>query len=113
VASDAVNAMFYRVTADTTFKVFNVNGVTSTTVDGDGVFISADDSTAGKAGYLVCRVNYLRPRRSCWLGEHQRVHRLRLSGGRRRHLIVNLGCNERTFRGPFFVSGHLGFILIS
>ena len=61
VASDAVNAMFYRVTADTTFKVFNVNGVTSTTVDGDGVFISADDSTAGKAGYLVCRVNYLRP----------------------------------------------------
>jgi hypothetical protein len=44
-----------------TFKVFNVNGVTSTTVDGEGVFISADDSTAGKAGYLVCRVNYLRP----------------------------------------------------
>jgi hypothetical protein len=61
VAGDAANSMFYKVTADTTFKVFNVNGVTSTTVDGDGVFISADDSTAGKAGYLVCRVNYLRP----------------------------------------------------
>jgi hypothetical protein len=58
---DAANSMFYKVTADTTFKVFNVNGVTSTTVDGEGVFISADDSTAGKAGYLVCRVNYLRP----------------------------------------------------
>jgi hypothetical protein len=61
VAGDAANSMFYKVTADTTFKVFNVNGVTSTTVDGEGVFISADDSTAGKAGYLVCRVNYLRP----------------------------------------------------
>lgn len=61
VAADFANSMFYRVTADTTFKVFNVNGVTSTTVDGDGVFISSTDSTAGKAGYLVCRVNYLRP----------------------------------------------------
>lgn len=58
---DAANSMFYKVTADTTFKVFNVNGVTSTTVDGDGVFISSTDKTAGKAGYLVCRVNYLRP----------------------------------------------------
>jgi hypothetical protein len=53
--------MFYRVTADTTFKVFNVNAVTSTTVDGDGVFISQDDKDAGKAGYILCRVNYLRP----------------------------------------------------
>jgi hypothetical protein len=25
------------------------------------VFISQTDSDAGKAGYLVCRVNYLRP----------------------------------------------------
>jgi hypothetical protein len=58
---DAANSMFYKVTADTTFKVFNVNGVTSTTVDGDGVFISSTDKDAGKAGYLVCRVNYLRP----------------------------------------------------
>lgn len=61
VAADFANSMFYRVTADTTFKVFNVNGVTSTTVDGDGVFISQTDKDAGKAGYLVCRVNYLRP----------------------------------------------------
>jgi hypothetical protein len=61
VASDAVNAMFYRVTADTTFKVFNVNAVTSTSVDGDGVFISQADKDAGKAGYILCRVNYLRP----------------------------------------------------
>jgi hypothetical protein len=53
--------MFYRVTADTTFRVFNVNGVTSTTVDGDGVFISSTDKDAGRAGYIICRVNYLRP----------------------------------------------------
>jgi hypothetical protein len=61
VAADFANSMFYRVTADTSFKVFNVNAVTSTTVDGDGVFISQADSDAGRAAYLVCRVNYLRP----------------------------------------------------
>jgi len=61
VAADFANSMFYKVTADTTFKVFNVNGVTSTTVDGDGVFISSTDKDAGKAGYIICRVNYLRP----------------------------------------------------
>jgi hypothetical protein len=61
VAGDFANAMFYRVTGDTTFKVFNVNAVTSTTVDGDGVFISQADYDAGKAGYIICRVNYLRP----------------------------------------------------
>ena len=61
VAADFANAMFYRVTGDTTFKVFNVNAVTSTTVDGDGVFISQADKDAGKAGYIICRVNYLRP----------------------------------------------------
>ena len=58
---DAANAMLYKVTADTTFKVYNVDAVTGTTVSGDGVFISADDSTAGRAAYIVCRVNYLRP----------------------------------------------------
>ena len=60
-AGDAANSMMYKVTANTTFKVFNVNAVTDTSVNGDGVFISADDITAGKAAYLVCRVNYLRP----------------------------------------------------
>ena len=53
--------MMYKVTADTTFKVYNVNAITGTSVNGDGVFISADDSTAGRAAYIVCRVNYLRP----------------------------------------------------
>ena len=58
---DAANSMMYKVTANTTFKIYNVNGVTSTTVDGDGVFISDDDHDAGKAAYIICRVNYLRP----------------------------------------------------
>ena len=53
--------MMYKVTGNTTFKVFNVNAITDTSVNGDGVSISADDITAGKAAYLVCRVNYLRP----------------------------------------------------
>ena len=58
---DAANSMLYKVTADTTFKVYNVNAVTGTSVNGDGVFISQDDSDAGRAAYIVCRVNYLRP----------------------------------------------------
>ena len=59
--SDAANSMMYKVTADTTFKVYNVNAITGTSVNGDGVFISQDDSDAGRAAYIVCRVNYLRP----------------------------------------------------
>ena len=58
---DAANSMMYKVTADTTFKVYNVDAITNTSVSGDGVYISADDSTAGRAGYILCRVNYLRP----------------------------------------------------
>ena len=61
VVGNAANSMMYRVTAATTFKVFNVNAITDTTVTGDGVFISQDASDAGQAAYLVCRVNYLRP----------------------------------------------------
>jgi len=60
-ASDAANSMMYKVTTNTTFKVYNVNAITGTSVNGDGVFISQADSDAGKAGYIVCRVNYLRP----------------------------------------------------
>ena len=59
--ADAANSMMYKVTADTTFKVYNVDAITGTSVNGDGVFISADDSTAGRAAYILCRVNYLRP----------------------------------------------------
>ena len=60
--SDAANSMMYKVTADTTFKVYNVNAITGTSVNGDGVFISQlMILTAGRAAYIVCRVNYLRP----------------------------------------------------
>ena len=58
---DAANSMMYKVTADTTMKVFNVTGVTATTVNGAGVYISQDDSDAGRAAYIIARVNYLRP----------------------------------------------------
>lgn len=59
--STFANQMAYKVTSDTTFKVYSVNGTTSTSVDGDGVYISQTDSDAGKSAYILCRVNYLRP----------------------------------------------------
>ena len=59
--ADAANSMMYKVTADTTFKVFNIDAITDTSVNGDGVFISQDDSDAGRAAYILGRVNYLRP----------------------------------------------------
>tara|TARA_R100001082_G_scaffold46539_1_gene24839 strand:+ start:29 stop:850 length:822 start_codon:yes stop_codon:yes gene_type:complete len=58
---DAANSMMYTVTADTTFKIYNVDAITNTSVSGDGVYISADDSDAGRAAYILARVNYLRP----------------------------------------------------
>jgi hypothetical protein len=61
VAADFANSMMYKVTADTTFKVFNTTAITSTTVNGAGIFISQAAYDAGLAGYLVCRVNYIRP----------------------------------------------------
>ena len=60
-AADAADSMFYKVVADTTFKIYNTNGITQTAVNGDGVFISADDITAGRAAYILTRVSYLRP----------------------------------------------------
>ena len=60
-AANAANSMMYKVTANTTFKIYNVNAVTDTSVNGDGLFISDDDHTAGRAAYIICRVNYLRP----------------------------------------------------
>jgi len=61
VAADAANSMMYKVTSDTTFKVYNLNAITNTTITGDGVYISSDDQAAGKAAYILARVNYLRP----------------------------------------------------
>jgi len=59
--ADAADSMMYKVTADTTFKLFNVDAITDTSANGDGVFISDDASTEGKAAYILGRVNYLRP----------------------------------------------------
>ena len=59
--SDFVDAMMYEVTADTTFKVFNVSALTAATPDGSGINISAANETAGKAAYIIGRVNYVRP----------------------------------------------------
>ena len=59
--ADAANSMMYKVTANTTFKVYNVDAITNTSVSGDGVFISQADSDAGRAAYILARVNYLRP----------------------------------------------------
>ena len=59
-AANLANSMMYKVTADTTFKVFNVDAIANTTVNGDGVFISDDDSDAGRAAYILARVNYVR-----------------------------------------------------
>ena len=59
--TDFANSMMYLSTSDLTFKLYNVNAITNTSVTGDGVYISQDDSDAGRAAYIVCRVNYLRP----------------------------------------------------
>ena len=61
-SGDFNNSMMFRTTSDLTFKVFNMNAIANTgAANGDGVFISATDSAAGKAAYIVARVNYLRP----------------------------------------------------
>ena len=70
--ADAANSMMYKVTADTTFKVFNVDAITDTSVNGDGVFISQDDSDAGRAAYILGRVNYLRPAKGVSWNDIQR-----------------------------------------
>ena len=67
--ADAANSMMYKVTADTTFKVFNVDAITDTSVNGDGVFISQDTaSDEGKAAYILGRVNYITSCKGCRLG---------------------------------------------
>ena len=71
-AANAANSMMFKVTADTTFKVFNVDAVANTSVSGDGVFISQDDSDAGRAAYILGRVNYLRPAKGVSWNDIQR-----------------------------------------
>ena len=60
--ADFADAMMFEATSDLTFKVFNMNAVANTgAANGDGVFISDADADAGKAAYIIARVNYLRP----------------------------------------------------
>ena len=60
-AANLYSSMFYKVTADTTFGVYSVLTAAATTANGSGVSISAANVTANKTGYIVCRINYLRP----------------------------------------------------
>ena len=59
---DAANSMLYKVTANTTFKIYNVNGYNFYNCVMVMVYTSATaDSDAGRAAYILARVNYLRP----------------------------------------------------
>ena len=57
--TDFANAMMYRVTTATTFRVSTVTALTSTSATGAGVFISDADIAAGKKAYILARINYL------------------------------------------------------
>jgi hypothetical protein len=59
VAGDFANSMMYRLTANTTFRVTTVTGLTSTTPTGAGLYISDADADAGKKAYILARVNYI------------------------------------------------------
>jgi len=61
LAADFYSSMFYKVTSATTFGVYSVLTAAATTANGSGVNISATDVTNNKTGYIVCRINYLRP----------------------------------------------------
>ena len=60
-AANAANSMMYKVTADTKFKIYNVDAITGTSVNGDGLYISDADADASRSAYILARVNYLRP----------------------------------------------------
>ena len=60
--SDFADAMMFKTTSALTFKVFNMNAIANTgAANGDGVFINDADADAGRAAYIIARVNYLRP----------------------------------------------------
>jgi hypothetical protein len=61
LAADFYSSMFYKVTSNTTFGVYSVLTAAATTANGSGVSISAADLANNKTGYIVCRINYLRP----------------------------------------------------
>jgi hypothetical protein len=53
---------FVRVTADTKFKVYVKAAATGTSVSSNGgATITAEDKAAGRRGYILCEVCYMRP----------------------------------------------------
>lgn len=53
---------FHRVTTDTTFKVYVKAAATGTSVSSNGgATITAADKAAGRRGYILCEVCYIRP----------------------------------------------------
>lgn len=51
----------YRITSDTTFKIFVKNTDTATTAASSGVFISAADAAAGRKGLILVELCYIKP----------------------------------------------------
>jgi hypothetical protein len=56
---DFANSMMYKITANTTWQVYNTTATTSTTANGGGIGISSADSTGGRTAYIICRLNVL------------------------------------------------------
>lgn len=52
---------YYRVTADTTFKIFTKLADSTTSAAASGVIISAADSAAGRKGYVLVELCYIKP----------------------------------------------------
>jgi hypothetical protein len=59
--TDFANSMMYKITANTTWQIFNTTALTSTTANGGGVGISGADISGGRQAYIVCRLNVLQP----------------------------------------------------
>lgn len=52
---------YYRITSDKTFKIFVKATDASTTTSSSGVFISAADAAAGRKGYILVELCYIKP----------------------------------------------------
>lgn len=61
---------FYRVTADTTFKVYVKAAASSTSVSSNGgATISSADAAAGRKGYILCEVCWVQPDTAVTFGD--------------------------------------------
>jgi hypothetical protein len=61
VAADFVSSLFYKVTSNTTMRVYSVTATTATSANGGGLYIGTTPIAASQQAYIVCRINYLRP----------------------------------------------------